>query len=57
MIAWFLMQPALGLGVMGAKAANPAIPRYTALAAHCILGVALYAGSALHAAMAGRGRF
>ena len=50
-IPWFVMQPALGLGVMGAKAANPAIPRYSALAAHCIYGVALYAGSALHAAL------
>jgi hypothetical protein len=51
-IPWFMMQPALGLGAMGSKAANPNIPRYTALAAHCIYGVALYAGSALHAAMA-----
>lgn len=52
-VPWFAMQPALGLGVMGAKAPNPAIPRYSALAAHCIYGVALYAGSALHTAMAG----
>ncbi len=51
-IPWFLMQPALGLGPMGSKTPNPNIPRYTALAAHCIYGVALYAGSALHAAMA-----
>ena len=52
-IPWFLMMPALGVGVMGAKAPNPAVPRYTALAAHCIYGVALYAGSALHTALAG----
>ena len=52
-IPWFVMQPALGLGVMGAKAPNPAVPRYTALAAHCLYGVALYAGSALHTALAG----
>jgi len=51
-IPWFLMQPALGLGAMGSKAPNPNIPRYSALAAHCIYGVALYAGSTLHAAMA-----
>jgi len=49
-IPWFLMQPALGLGAMGAKAPNPNIPRYTALAAHCIYGVALYGGSSLHMA-------
>ena len=55
-IPWFLMQPCLGLGAMGSKAPNPNIPRYGALAAHCIYGVALYGGSALHAmaiAMAG----
>ena len=51
-IPWFLMQPALGLGAMGSKTPNPNIPRYSALAAHCIYGVALYAGSTLHAAMA-----
>lgn len=52
-IPWFLMQPCLGAGIMGAKAPNPNIPRYGALAAHCIYGVALYAGSALHTAMGG----
>lgn len=52
-VPWFLMQPALGLGVMGSKAPNPSIPRYSALAAHCIYGVALYAGSALHSNLAG----
>jgi hypothetical protein len=52
-IPWFLMQPCLGLGPMGAKAPNPNIPRYGALAAHCIYGVALYGGSVLHTALAG----
>ena len=52
-IPWFIMQPALGLGFMGAKAPNPAVPRFTALAAHCIYGVALYAGSALHTTLFG----
>jgi len=52
-VPWFLMQPALGLGAMGSKAPNPNIPRYTALAAHCIYGIALYGGSALHLATAG----
>jgi hypothetical protein len=51
-IPWFVMQPALGLGIMGSKAPNPAVPRYTALAAHCIYGMALYAGSVLHTALA-----
>lgn len=52
-VPWFLMQPALGLGVMGAKAPKPAIPRYTALTAHCLYGLALYAGSALHRGLMG----
>jgi hypothetical protein len=51
-IPWFVMQPALGVGIMGSKAPNPAVPRYTALAAHCLYGVALYGGSALHRALA-----
>jgi hypothetical protein len=51
-IPWFMFQPCLGLGVMGAKAPNPNIPRYTALAAHCLYGVSLYAGSAIHSALA-----
>ena len=52
-VPWFLMQPGLGLGLMGSKAPNPNIPRYTALAAHCIYGVALYGGSVLHMSMLG----
>lgn len=52
-IPWFLMQPCLGIGIMGAKASNPNIPRYSALAAHCIYGVALYVGSATHTVLAG----
>jgi hypothetical protein len=47
-VPWFVMQPALGLGIMGSKAPNPAVSRYTALGAHCIYGMALYAGSALY---------
>ena len=47
-IPWFLMMPALGVGVMASKAPKPAAPRYAALAAHSIYGVALYAGSALY---------
>lgn len=52
-IPWFMFQPCLGLGFMGSKAPNPNIPRYTALAAHCLYGVALYAGSAIHTALGG----
>ena len=50
-VPWFMMQPALGLGVMGSKAPNPAVPRYTALAAHCLYGVALFAGADLYTAL------
>ncbi len=50
-VPWFLMQPALGVGVMGSKAPNPAVPRYGALAAHILYGVALWAGAALSRAL------
>jgi len=52
-VPWFMMQPALGLGPMGVKAPNPAVPRYTALVAHCLYGIALYAGAALYARLGG----
>lgn len=51
-VPWFMFQPCLGLGFMGSRAPNPNIPRYTALAAHCLYGMALYAGSAAHTALA-----
>lgn len=51
-VPWFMFQPCLGLGFMGSRAPNPNIPRYTALAAHCLYGVALYAGSAMQTALA-----
>lgn len=46
-IPWFLMQPALGLGVMGRRTPKPWIPSLTALANHCLYGVALYLGAVL----------
>lgn len=51
-IPWFVMQPGLGLGVMGARAPNPSIPRYTALVAHCLYGWALYGGWKLFSVIA-----
>jgi len=50
-VPWFLMAPALGLGVMARKAPNPNVPRYSALAGHCVFGIALYAGAAVHGAI------
>jgi hypothetical protein len=46
-VPWFVMQPALGLGIMGSKAPNPNVPRFTALGAHCLYGTALFVGSVL----------
>ena len=51
-VPWFVVQPALGQGIMGSKAPNPAVPRYTALSGHCVYGVALYAGSTLYTSLA-----
>jgi hypothetical protein len=46
-VPWFVMQPELGLGIMGSKAPNPNVPRFTALGAHCLYGTALFVGSVL----------
>jgi len=48
-IPWFILQPGLGIGAMGRLAANPQIPRWTALAAHVLYGASLFAGSWLGA--------
>jgi hypothetical protein len=39
---WFLMQPALGLGVCASKAPRPALVRIQNLIIHAIFGLALY---------------
>ena len=39
---FFLMQPALGLGVASAKAPNPAQARIKSLASHTVFGIGLY---------------
>ena len=48
-IAWFIMQPGLGIGVMGRLTPNPAVPIFNALASHVIYGIALFAGAWLAA--------
>jgi hypothetical protein len=48
-IPWFILQPGLGIGVMGRLAPNPAVPMLNALASHVIYGVALFAGTWLAA--------
>jgi hypothetical protein len=39
---WFIIQPALGLGVMAARAPHPAAIRAVNVSAHAIFGVGLY---------------
>jgi hypothetical protein len=43
-IPWYILQPGLGIGVMGRLTPRPAIPIFNALANHLVYGVALYAG-------------
>ena len=50
-IAWFIMQPGLGIGVMGRLTPNPAVPILNALASHVIYGIALFAGAWLSASL------
>ncbi len=48
-IPWFILQPGLGIGIMGRLAPNPWVPRLNALSSHVIYGVALFVGAALTA--------
>ena len=48
-IPWFILQPGLGIGVMGRKTPRPAIPILNALSNHLVYGVALFAGAWLAA--------
>ncbi len=44
-IPFFVMQPALGLGIAGAKTSKPAQARMKSLATHTIFGFGLYAAA------------
>lgn len=44
-IPWFILQPGLGIGVMGRRAPNPAVPILNALSSHILYGVALFVGA------------
>jgi hypothetical protein len=46
-IPWFILQPGLGIGVMGRKAAKPVVPMFNALANHVVYGIALFVGTVL----------
>jgi len=50
-IPWFILQPGLGIGVMGRLAPKPAVPMLNALANHIIYGIALFVGGRLGAAI------
>lgn len=42
---WFIMQPALGLGFMSARAPKPAAVRAIGLSMHTVFGLGLYLGA------------
>jgi hypothetical protein len=44
-VPWFLMQPALGLGFMAARAPRPGAVRAINIAAHVVFGIGLYLGA------------
>ncbi len=50
-IPWFILQPGLGIGIMGRLAPNPWVPRLNALSSHVIYGVALFIGTWLASAI------
>ena len=48
---WFVMQPAMGIGLAAAKSPNPAATRLRNLATHAVYGVGLYAAAMALAAL------
>lgn len=42
---WFIMQPALGLGFMAARAPKPAVSRVISISVHTWFGIGLYLGA------------
>lgn len=42
---WFVMQPALGLGIMASKTPHPAAARAASLLSHAVFGLGLYGGA------------
>lgn len=42
---WFVMQPALGFGVMAARMPHPAAARIISASAHTVFGIGLYLGA------------
>src|SRR5262249_56305869 len=43
-VPWFLMQPAVGLGFMAARAPRPGATRALNISAHVMFGIGLYVG-------------
>lgn len=50
---WFVMQPAMGVGVAASKSPNPAATRLRNLGTHTVYGVGLYVAAALMAVIVG----
>ena len=50
---WFVMQPAMGAGVAGARTPNPTATRLRNLASHTVYGIGLWLAAMLLAVVAG----
>ena len=50
---WFVMQPAMGAGIAGAKSPNPTATRLRNLGTHAIYGLGLYAAAVVLSIVAG----
>jgi len=50
-VPWFLMQPALGLGFMAARAPRPGATRAINISAHVVFGIGLYLGALVASAV------
>jgi hypothetical protein len=48
---WFLMQPAMGMGIASSKAPNPNAARFRSLMTHTVFGLGLYSSALLWAGL------
>jgi len=51
-VPWFVMQPALGLGVMASRSHKPARARAISASTHAVFGIGLWLGAVAWAALA-----
>jgi len=50
-VPFFVMQPAMGMGIAASRTAHPGVTRFQSLVTHAVFGIGLYAGGLASAAI------